>query len=1224
MSGKRRPRSSSPGGSSSPGTLSRRAFFEIIGLSTSALYLPAISGCSCNPEPHAKVTPDFSTRLRRRDDFLSLAFDFFNAVPNSEGSKLVRKGSGEAYMVVTHAPQHVLEEALDEGSPTIPGSPVRSRLSGPSRIAFVFPDGVTEIDYTPEALLDACAKWQLSVSVNAVPPSQPRYVLPVSADISKVTAAATSSGSAVATAPSIGSSIDASRTARGTDALSRSSGLGSGTVQVDPGLAASIAKLVPGVPREPAATETSIELPFRLEMSPSQYGQFAHSPTAVASPGGRVELWHTRLGVRAGGPLADESASSASLRTMRALWARERNLDPKNPCTYTAPNDPTIPFLAAMDSSDRIRIVHQSSNFAPVECVNKAPGPKSKVQPEPIHVDRLMLTSLGGYLDSKGDWGSSPLYGLESWKHRATLGRDQYVELVYSGILYPFGHRASLVKVTERKFHPLAPHRAFLWQRQFIVVREPVRAYPDALRHLPFTQVHVKTASTPDLSPPTSSTQPFVPMVNGLPFLFGMEGLDRNGNLITFEVAVVWVPTANGKTASSDVDAARALYAGDVAKADLRGQRVAFATSSRPDDATYETASMSFAEPAAGAPTPPTEIGFFPALGEAALSIEALRHLSGQDVASPFKYAQAYLDHEFGAENAGELILELASGAASIDFSKNSGKTGGFVAPSLDIAGLSRLTGPVAGDLAKVASNTFDPTSFLSGLNAKLFGVFNLSDVIKAVLPADGGLLQAPKFVTQALNQVEEFLQDLADIQAQVKRIGDQLTALGEATDAALTDVADKALAIVTDVSNISLDENKIDADIDKIALTDLPAFSTALKSVSDLFTKEPLPAPIQKLGSGPRLEFQTKLDQVTTLVANVAGTIHDLLKAFRTGEDLIKNLTVKLDWHPPIQGFPSSDPIFAPKRPDALVLAVEVRAKDLPGKPAGVDLLAAIEDFEIRLIAPATFMVLKFKRVAFSVKNGKKPDIDVVFDDLVFDGVLSFVQKLRELIPLDGFSDPPSLDVSTEGIKANFSLALPDLAIGVFNLSNLSFSAGFHIPFIGDPLSVSFKFCTRENPFVLTVMMLGGGGFFGIELSPDGVILLEASLEFGAALGVDFGVASGSVSIMAGIYFKMEASDASLTGYLRIRGEVDVLGLITASLEMYMELNYEFSSHKLVGRATIEIEVSIAFFSFSVSVHAERKFSGSNADPTFDDAMHPELGWDPFAEYLAAFDFAA
>ena len=84
------------------------------------------------------------------------------------------------------------------------------------------------------------------------------------------------------------------------------------------------------------------------------------------------------------------------------------------------------------------------------------------------------------------------------------------------------------------------------------------------------------------------------------------------------------------------------------------------------------------------------------------------------------------------------------------------------------------------------------------------------------------------------------------------------------------------------------------------------------------------------------------------------------------------------------------------------------------------------------------------------------------------------------------------------------------------------------------------------------------------------------------------------------------------------------MLGLITAAITLYMELSYEFSSHKLVGRATIEIEVSIAFFSTTVSISAERKFAGSNADPTFEEVMLPSADYDPFAEYVAAFDFAA
>ena len=89
-------------------------------------------------------------------------------------------------------------------------------------------------------------------------------------------------------------------------------------------------------------------------------------------------------------------------------------------------------------------------------------------------------------------------------------------------------------------------------------------------------------------------------------------------------------------------------------------------------------------------------------------------------------------------------------------------------------------------------------------------------------------------------------------------------------------------------------------------------------------------------------------------------------------------------------------------------------------------------------------------------------------------------------------------------------------------------------------------------------------------------------------------------MSITVGVYLRLEGEDGSLTGYFRIRGEVDVLGLISASITLELSLKYEFASGKLVGRASIDVQVSILFFSFSVSVSCERRLAGSNGDPTF------------------------
>jgi hypothetical protein len=132
---------------------------------------------------------------------------------------------------------------------------------------------------------------------------------------------------------------------------------------------------------------------------------------------------------------------------------------------------------------------------------------------------------------------------------------------------------------------------------------------------------------------------------------------------------------------------------------------------------------------------------------------------------------------------------------------------------------------------------------------------------------------------------------------------------------------------------------------------------------------------------------------------------------------------------------------------------------------------------------------------------------------------------------------------------------------------------------------------------------------------------VLELGLEAGACLSVDLGVASGSISAMIGIYIRLEGDAGSLTGYFRLRGEVDVLGLISASIELYLSLTYEFDTGKMAGKATITIQIKVFVFSGSVQVSAERKFAGSNGDPSFLQVMGAERGTSPaWSHYCRSF----
>ncbi|MFK0019847.1 hypothetical protein [Streptomyces sp. NPDC090798] len=247
----------------------------------------------------------------------------------------------------------------------------------------------------------------------------------------------------------------------------------------------------------------------------------------------------------------------------------------------------------------------------------------------------------------------------------------------------------------------------------------------------------------------------------------------------------------------------------------------------------------------------------------------------------------------------------------------------------------------------------------------------------------------------------------------------------------------------------------------------------------------------------------------------------------------------------------------------------------------------------------------------------GKKPDITASGLALTFEKDLEFINTLRSALPADVFGSGAYVDVDDQGVRAGYKFALPALGIGVFTLSNVSLAAELAIPFDGGAVSFRFSVAEREHPFNVTVSLFGGGGYFSMLVDTTGPQRIEGAIEFGGAAALDLGVASGGVSVMAGIRFTLADKEVSLTGYLRCSGFLCVLGIVTVSVEFSLELTYEKHGHQSVvrGRGTLTVSVRIAFFSKSVTLELERSFSGAPGDPSFAECVPLEPYWREFCE---------
>ena len=487
----------------------------------------------------------------------------------------------------------------------------------------------------------------------------------------------------------------------------------------------------------PSAHETAVEFPHRLVISPNERSGWRHTAHAVTHAG-RTELWHTRLGVRVDGEIREDVAED---RSIRAIWSPDYRPTPSPP-----PSD-TIPFRAALAADDRHQIVRLTSDFGIVLRRTTVGGGRARTRiirtlydPQPVAVDRLMLSSLGAWADFRGGWDlpdavrEREQLSIEEWQHVATQGRDHFARVVYAGFIYPSCHRASLIKTTERKVQTIngAPV-AILRQRFNVLVRQPERSYDPAAyahqgRENPFLRsIRIHIEQTPDLALPAplpGTVASFWIADGPNPFRFPCTGIDVSGRPVDFLMGAIFV-RVDDRSRLAQIDAAYRASNPDwrTSRVDNRKMTFAPATAARPESTMLDTQGLVFM---AAAPVVANDATpFVPYLSEAGVRLPAVERLVAPLGAQRIQLAGAYLN---GGVNAAGLFAEVLT-LPALDVPAE--RAGGLATPNLTITALSERLGPVGGKLNDLAAGTFDPKTFFSG-SARLLGGLSLSDIIDA------------------------------------------------------------------------------------------------------------------------------------------------------------------------------------------------------------------------------------------------------------------------------------------------------------------------------------------------------------------------------------------------------------------------------------------------------------------------------------------------------------
>lgn len=502
---------------------------------------------------------------------------------------------------------------------------------------------------------------------------------------------------------------------------------------------------------EPGPGETALELPYRLITAPNVtahgHPAWVHA-TAPVTHSGRTELWHTRLAATSSGG-TDEAEANRPL-PLRAVWSPDFQPGPLPPHSTD-----TEPFRSALSQRDRDQIVMLSAGFT-----GFTTGSGTPYVPEPVQAERLFLSALGAWLTSNGSWpypvsgpDGVPALDLIEWDHLAAQGRDHYVRVVYEGFLYPFGHRASLVKVTERKvIAGGGSPAAYLRQRMYIVVREREKSYPPGdfvndAREMPLYQrVRVNVHVTPEIDPPGYfGDSSFRVDVGQSPYLFPMSGTDLAGARIDFQAPLIFVSESE-----SQLTTVRDTYAGDndLRRCVVRGSDIAYAAPAD-GDTVLKTSALYFTAELAGTPPPYTAAPFLPVLDCAGVTVPSLTALTGQNQTVLIALYPPYLAGGIDP-NAG-VFAQVVSAPAAVGFSAD--KSGGFARPNISLTALSARKGLVSGKPDDAANGVIDPAAYFGDIDAKLFGTIDLGQLIPldAITGKADANRNAPEIRTHAI-----------------------------------------------------------------------------------------------------------------------------------------------------------------------------------------------------------------------------------------------------------------------------------------------------------------------------------------------------------------------------------------------------------------------------------------------------------------------------------------
>jgi hypothetical protein len=176
--------------------------------------------------------------------------------------------------------------------------------------------------------------------------------------------------------------------------------------------------------------------------------------------------------------------------------------------------------------------------------------------------------------------------------------------------------------------------------------------------------------------------------------------------------------------------------------------------------------------------------------------------------------------------------------------------------------------------------------------------------------------------------------------------------------------------------------------------------------------------------------------------------------------------------------------------------------------------------------------------------------------------------------------------------------LPIPPINLGVVGIRDLVGHVGVSLPLSGGAAILNLGVGTVKDPFSVTILAAGGGGWLDLDLSADpaspGLVRLSAGLAVTYSAGLNIVVAKVSITATIGGGIELVSGEVTLLFFVSIEVEAALLGA-KAYVSATLYLEYKPATKKLKGIVTVTARFSILGESVSKSFDVEQEFELGN-----------------------------